>query len=43
MLKFQIYNFRGVQGYMQGDLPWVACDEKLDTDMAKLVGKYRST
>ena len=28
----------GVQGHTQGDLPWVACDEKLDTDMAKLVG-----
>lgn len=29
---------QGVQGHTKGDLPWAFCDEKLDLDMAKLVG-----
>ena len=30
--------FRGVQGHLNGELPWAHCDECVDMDMAKLVG-----
>ncbi|XP_050393721.1 kynureninase [Patella vulgata] len=28
----------GVQGHTNGDLPWAYCDERIDKDMAKIVG-----
>ncbi|XP_072037866.1 kynureninase-like [Amphiura filiformis] len=32
----------GVHGHLNGDLPWALCDERVTTDMAKLVGAKES-
>lgn len=39
-ILFFFIGFRGVQGHVNGELPWAHCDECVDSDMAKLVGEH---
>ena len=37
------FNCRALEGHTNGDLPWAWCDECLQDDMGKVVGKWKET
>lgn len=40
-IEIDKWSKRGVQGHLDGDLPWAFCDECLEEDMMKIVGCNR--